>query len=224
MTSALRPCFRALQRERSLPSCVFGPVDFWAFLRLITLRSALFMDVISTVSSGSWTLSITHYRDSARLRSVIREIVGWPVAARLDRLAWGRLCRPSRCAAGTAGAMVRRSTGIRLTRRATAGMATPHPALPRKGGGNRCCLPLEIEIPPPLRGRVRVGGMKAVEAHPSVTMRTGHPNRRGESQRRHGLLSGHAREVFQEIGEGLTGLKVIEERAPPVGQDIGVVG
>ena len=26
-----RPCFRALARERSLPSCVFGPVLFWAF-------------------------------------------------------------------------------------------------------------------------------------------------------------------------------------------------
>ena len=37
MPAPVRPCFRALARERSLPSGVLGPVDFRALARLASI-------------------------------------------------------------------------------------------------------------------------------------------------------------------------------------------
>src|SRR6266571_5721190 len=34
--SPVSPCFRALRQQRDFPSSVFGPVNFWALLRLVS--------------------------------------------------------------------------------------------------------------------------------------------------------------------------------------------
>src|SRR5579883_2572029 len=77
MTSARRPCFRAFWRERALPSGVFGPVDFWAFWRLISLRLESAMGGTLIKRSETCCFSTPHYRVPARFRSANRESVEW---------------------------------------------------------------------------------------------------------------------------------------------------
>jgi hypothetical protein len=44
------------------------------------------------------------------------------------------------------------------------GRGTPHPSLPLKGGGGIYSVPYADASPPPLRGRVRVGGEQRLRA------------------------------------------------------------
>src|SRR5690349_12895861 len=50
-------------------------------------------------------------------------------------------------------------------------------------------------------------------AHSSSRIRMAHQDLLGESQRRHRLLTSHAREVLQELVEGFAGFQVVEQGA-----------
>ena len=52
-----RPCFRALRREASFPSAVFGPVDFFAFSRLASIwRRVAIGDSLTVLLPSGQTL------------------------------------------------------------------------------------------------------------------------------------------------------------------------